>query len=153
MQAPEQFRLREVGVSKPGSLPNFQVCLATIGKIVIVASAVNEQGEELYPPKWNHEFIDLPEIKNQNTPTFSIDDVTGIVATSEGQFLRFWIGHADKNVTDGYSKVEDDVAFGQLCEANVGLGFELPAENQTENPMLHPNAPNCTQTALSSAVS
>jgi integrase len=53
---------------------------------MIVASAVNEQGEELYPRKWNHEFIDLPEIKNQNTPTFSTDDVTGIVATSEGQY-------------------------------------------------------------------
>jgi integrase len=250
---------------------------------MIVASAVNEQGEELYPRKWNHEFIDLPEIKNQNTPTFSTDDVTGIVATSGGQYrvlyallagtglrigeaagleigdisadgltlkirqsvwngrvqtpktfsafrevdlhpslsamlkgfvgerssgmlftasngmpisqtnilkrslypilkamerdragfhsfrrfrvthlrknrvpedvLRFWIGHADKNVTDGYSKVKDDVAFRQLCAANAGLGFELPAENQTENPMLHPNAPNCTQTALSSAIS
>ena len=67
--------------------------------------------------------------------------------------LRFWIGHADKNVTDGYSKVKDDVAFRQLCAANVGLGFKLPAENQTENPMLHPNAPNCTQTVSLSKAS
>jgi hypothetical protein len=41
--------------------------------------------------------------------------------------LRFWIGHADKSVTDGYSKVKEDVEFRQLCAANVGLGFEIPA--------------------------
>src|SRR6185437_3879879 len=33
---------------------------------MVVASAVNEEGEELYPRKWNHSFIDLPRIKNQD---------------------------------------------------------------------------------------
>jgi integrase len=46
--------------------------------------------------------------------------------------IRFWLGHADKSVTDGYSKLKEDVAFRQLCAANVGLGFELPAENLEE---------------------
>jgi hypothetical protein len=50
--------------------------------------------------------------------------------------LRFWIGHADRSVTDGYSKVKEDVAFRQLCAANVGLGFELPAENLAEKPVV-----------------
>jgi integrase len=229
---------------------------------LVVASAVNEQGEELYPRKWNHEFMDLPEVKNQRTPTFTADDVTKIVAGVEGQYgvlyallaatglrvgeaaglevgdispdgltliirrsvwngqvqtpktvnafrevdlhptlaallkayvgqrttgllfstatgkpisqtnvlkrslhpvlktlerdkagfhsfrrfratwlrknrapedlIRFWLGHADKTVTDGYSKLKDDLAFRQLCAANVGLGFELPAENLEE---------------------
>ena len=243
---------------------------------LVVASAVNEHGEELYPRKWNHEFMDLPEVKNQHTPTFSAEDVTKIVAGAEGQYrvlytllagsglrigeaaglevsdvsddglmlrirqsvwngkkqtpktpsalrevdlrpslaamlkafigtrksgyvfqhggraiisqssilkrslhpilkqigrekggfhsfrryrvthlrrnrvpedlLRFWIGHAGKSVTDAYSMVKDDIAFRQVCAANIGLGFQLPAENQTESLMLHPNAPNCTQT-------
>jgi integrase len=231
---------------------------------LVVASAVNEQGEELYPRKWNHEFIDLPEVRNQRTPTFIADDVTKIVAGVEGQYrvlyallagtglrigeaaglevgdispdgltltirrsvwngqmqtpktanafrevdlhpslaallkayvgqrtsgllfstttgkpisqtntlkrslhpvlkaiernkagfhsfrrfrttwlrknrapedlIRFWLGHADKTVTDGYSKLKDDLAFRQLCAANVGLGFELPAEKLEEKP-------------------
>jgi integrase len=42
--------------------------------------------------------------------------------------LRFWIGHADRSVTDSYSKVKEGVAFCQLCAANLGLGFELPSE-------------------------
>jgi hypothetical protein len=35
---------------------------------MVVASAINENGEELYPRKWNHEFLDLPEVKNQKQP-------------------------------------------------------------------------------------
>jgi hypothetical protein len=26
----------------------------------VVASAVNEEGEQLFPRKWNHEFVDMP---------------------------------------------------------------------------------------------
>lgn len=249
----------------PKSIHNY----AQIVKMV-VASAVDEQGEELYPRKWNHEFIDLPEVKNQHRPTFTSEGVTGILAASEGQWrmlyallagtglrigeaaglevkhisadgltlkiqqsvwggqvqtpktqnafrevdlhpslasllkahvgqgtsgllfcsgtgkpisqtnilkrslypilkslglekagfhafrrfrtthlrknrvpedlLRFWIGHADKSVTDSYSRVKDDVAFRQVCAANVGLGFELPAENSAQKPVVARNA-------------
>jgi integrase len=47
---------------------------------MVVASAVNEEGEELYPRKWNHSFIDLPRIRNQKQPSFAGAVVTGIVA-------------------------------------------------------------------------
>jgi integrase len=52
---------------------------------MVVASAVDEQGDELYPRKWNHEFIDLPEVRNQRRPTFTTDVVTSLVANAEGQ--------------------------------------------------------------------
>jgi len=51
---------------------------------MVVASAVNEQGEELHPRKWNHEFIDLPQVTNQRTPTFNAEDITKILAASTG---------------------------------------------------------------------
>lgn len=247
---------------------------------MVVASAVNEHGEELYPRKWSSEFIDLPEVKNQRTPMFNAEEVTKIIAGAEGQYrvlyallagtglrigeatglevsdisgdgmtlkirqsvwngriqtpktknafreidlhpslatmlqthvgqrksgllfstatgkpisqtnilkrslhpilkemkcdkagfhsfrryrvthlrknrvpedvLRFWIGHADKTVTDGYSKVKDDVAFRLLCATNVGLGFVLPAETPT---VKYDVAPSCTQTESLSKVS
>lgn len=246
---------------------------------MVVASAVNEDGEELYPRKWNNEFIDLPEIKDQRTPSFTGEDLTQIVASAKGQFrllyallggtglrigeaagleiqdvspdafiirirqsvwngqkqapkthsalrevdlhpsltamlkafigerkagllfqtkngrpllqsniirrslhpilkktgraksgfhsfrryrvthlrknrvpedlLRFWIGHAGKSVTDGYSMVKSDVAFRQLCAANVGLGFELPATDSIEKSAV---APSCTHSELLSSV-
>ena len=34
---------------------------------MVVASAVNEEGDALYPRKWNHEFIGLPEDNNPKT--------------------------------------------------------------------------------------
>jgi integrase len=47
---------------------------------MVVASAVNEEGEELYPRKWNHSFIDLPRISNPKQPSFKGEVVTRIVA-------------------------------------------------------------------------
>jgi hypothetical protein len=52
---------------------------------MVVASVVNEKGEEVYPRKWNANFIDMPVVnpKKQKTPSFTGDVVTGIVATRE----------------------------------------------------------------------
>ncbi len=46
----------------------------------VVASAVNGDGEELYPRKWNAEFMDLPVVdKNkQNTPAFTSEVISGL---------------------------------------------------------------------------
>ncbi len=52
--------------------------------------------------------------------------------------LRFWIGHADKNVTDGYSKVREDVEFRKDWVRKAGLGFQLPAGIRAENPEVVP---------------
>ena len=42
--------------------------------------------------------------------------------------LRFWLGHANKTITDDYSKVKDDVAFRDevACEAGLGFALESP---------------------------
>jgi integrase len=47
---------------------------------MVVASAVDQEGEEIYPRKWNHQFIDMPivERSKQNTPCFSREVMTGL---------------------------------------------------------------------------
>jgi pilus assembly protein CpaF len=55
--------------------------------------------------------------------------------------LRFWLGHANKSVTDGYSKLKEDVPFRKKVVEQVGIGFELPADKREV-------APNCTQSEL-----
>ena len=226
----------------------------------VVASAVDENGEEIYPRKWNHDFLDMPLVTKHHTPTFTPDQVTaildantpyrilyailagtgmrigealglevghisqdgytisirqtlwggsvaspktnnavreidlhpslaallmahlglrqtgfvfqsssgrplqpahvlrfdlhpilaGIGASKTGfhafrrfrvthlrkhrvpeDLLRFWIGHADKSVTDGYSKVKEDAKFRREVANVIPLGFELLAENLT----------------------
>jgi integrase len=47
--------------------------------------------------------------------------------------LRYWIGHANKSITDGYSKVKEDRAFRTLCVENVGLGFSLDGLHRLQN--------------------
>lgn len=41
--------------------------------------------------------------------------------------IRFWIGHADRSGTDGYSRVRDDMEFRRLVAQQTGLGFHMPA--------------------------
>jgi integrase len=53
---------------------------------MVVASALNEDGEPIYPVKWNHEFMDLPTIDDQNTPNLASEEINTIIDQAEGQF-------------------------------------------------------------------
>ncbi len=59
--------------------------------------------------------------------------------------IRFWLGHANKSVTDLYSKLKEDVTFRKKVAEEIGIGFKLPAEKPEV-------APYCTHTALLSHV-
>src|SRR5712691_5135060 len=52
---------------------------------LVVASAVDHNGEPLFPRRWNHEFIDMPVVESQHQPTFSAETVSSIVAKAGGQ--------------------------------------------------------------------
>lgn len=47
---------------------------------MVVASATNKEGEEIYPRKWNHQFIDMPIVDKakQNAPCFSPEVMSGL---------------------------------------------------------------------------
>jgi hypothetical protein len=47
---------------------------------MVVASAIDEEGEQIYTRKWNHEFVDMPVVHKakQNTPCFSSEVMTGL---------------------------------------------------------------------------
>jgi integrase len=63
--------------------------IKNIGLVVklVKASAVDENGNQLYPIKWNAEFIDAPVIdsRKQRTSTLRGEEVTMIVAAAEAQ--------------------------------------------------------------------
>jgi len=63
------------GALSPKSIRNYTQIVKSV-----VASAVNDEGEELYPRKWNSEFIDMPEVKEQKQPSFTAEVVTAILA-------------------------------------------------------------------------
>jgi integrase len=52
---------------------------------LIVASAIDENGEQLFPRKWNHDFIDMPIVRNQHQPSFTAETMSAIVEKADGQ--------------------------------------------------------------------
>jgi integrase len=51
----------------------------------IKASAVDDNGDQIYPMKWNYEFADIPVVENQHTPMFTGEEITKIIAKAEKQ--------------------------------------------------------------------
>ncbi len=56
----------------------------------VVASAINDDGEEVFPRKWNEEYIDAPLVANQRQPSTSVDGVTAIVANATRQYQTLY---------------------------------------------------------------
>jgi integrase len=54
---------------------------------MVVASELNDKGEEIFPVKWNDNFMDLPAVdsSDQNTPTFTVGEIETILSKAEGQ--------------------------------------------------------------------
>lgn len=58
---PGDFRRVAEKMVKAGLSPKTVNTYSQVVKSV-VASAVNEEGEQLFPRKWNHEFVDMPAV-------------------------------------------------------------------------------------------
>jgi integrase len=52
---------------------------------LVVSSAIDDNGDELFPRKWNNEFIDLPVIENQKQPTFTAAIMSAVIEKASGQ--------------------------------------------------------------------
>jgi hypothetical protein len=52
----------------------------------VVASALDGNGEQLFPRKWNAEFIDAPLVGEQNQPSTTSEGMTKILGKSTGQY-------------------------------------------------------------------
>jgi integrase len=79
---------------------------ATIRDVVKVmrwvkASAVDENGEQLYPTKWNYEFADIPVAEHQRTPMFTGEEITKIIAKAEKQERVIYVLFAASGLRPG----------------------------------------------------
>ena len=52
----------------------------------VIASALDEDGEERFPRKWNEEFIDAPSIDKQKQPTSDCAGISDILLYALGQY-------------------------------------------------------------------
>lgn len=85
----EQFAAKNLveQLTKADLSPKTIVSIVEVAKLV-VASAVNDNGEEIFPRKWNHEFIDLPIVKpkDQANPAFTPAQVNSIMERARGRY-------------------------------------------------------------------
>jgi hypothetical protein len=95
-------------LSAAGLAPKTIVNVVTVVKLV-VASAVDEEGDQLHPRVWNHEFIQLPLVikETQNRPTIT------------GGCARFRTGNLWRFVPSCSQYREQE----QLCSGNLGEGI------------------------------
>jgi hypothetical protein len=63
--------------------------------------------------------------------------------------IGFWLGHANKTITDGYSLLKEDSQFRREIAEQVNIGFEIPASE----PDVAPKIAICTQTTSLSTLS
>jgi integrase len=73
------LKMHEAGLS-PQTIKN-QIGLVKL----IVASALNDDGDEIFPRKWNNEFLDMPLVENAHQPIFTERTVNQIVQKACGQ--------------------------------------------------------------------
>jgi len=52
---------------------------------LVVGSALDKNGEQLFPRKWNHEFMDLPVVEDQHQPTFTSETMSAIAQKADWQ--------------------------------------------------------------------
>lgn len=73
-------RMREAGLSA-------QSIVSYVGIVkLVVASALDDEGQEVFPRKWNSDFMDLPLIKNQRQTTVTPETMSAIVERAKGQY-------------------------------------------------------------------
>jgi integrase len=70
---------------------------------MVVASLVDDDGNQIHPRKWNHQFIDMPLVKEseQNRPSFSSEIMTGLAQYRKPRERMFFILSAAGGCRDG----------------------------------------------------
>ena len=113
---------------------------------LVVASAIDEDGEQLFPRKWNHEFIDMPVIENQHQPIFTPEAVTGIIAEASGQERVLYALLAATGLRMGEAFGLELPSLRRLPHTSCAA-ILLAGENAgSQNPQCH-SASRCLRTA------
>src|SRR5260370_6512039 len=86
-----------------------------------VASAINEDSEELFPRTWNEEFIDAPAIDKQRQPSPTSESITNTVKSAKGQYQMLYAL----------------LAGGGPIRAGDALGLEIDKHISTDFRTLH----------------
>jgi integrase len=84
---------------------------------LVVASAVDAEGEQIHPRKWNHEFVGLPIVDKtkQRRPTLTADEVASIVSASKPRYKPLFALMAGTGLRIGEALALKTTDFSEDC--------------------------------------
>jgi integrase len=103
-------------LSAAGLAPKTIVNVVTVVKLV-VASAVNEEGDQIYPRAWNHEFIQLPLVvkEKQNRPTITQAEISAVLGNAKKRYAVLFALVAGTGLRIGEALAERTTDFELGC--------------------------------------
>jgi integrase len=84
---------------------------------MVLASAVNADGDQLYPRKWNHDFIGLPivEKEKQHRPTVTATELEEVLASAKRRYAVIFALLAGAGVRFGEVLAVQDTSLSPDC--------------------------------------
>jgi integrase len=84
---------------------------------LVVASAVDAEGEPLYPRKWNDEFIGVPIVEKdkQKRQTVTGEEITDVISRSKGRYLVLFAALAGSGMRIGEGLALKPEDFSSVC--------------------------------------
>lgn len=149
-------RLTEAGLA-----PKTIVEIVAVLKAVL-ASAVNNDGKQMFPREWNHEYIDLPVVdpKKQRRPTLTSKQVTDVVARSKCRYQALYallagtglrIGEALAIKLDEYSEEHTTISSDRrTIHVRKSIWNGKEQKPKTENAIRSVDVPTTLATYLNS---
>jgi integrase len=117
----------------------------------VIASALDTDGEQLYPRKWNADFLDAPTIQNQRKPCFQAPEIESIISKVGGEFKLFYAMLAGSGLRVGelialrVEDVENDVIHVRQNLWNDHIGSPKTAAGVREVDLASPLAAELAQ--------
>jgi integrase len=94
----------------------------------VIASAIDSNGEQLYPREWNDDFLDAPTVTEQRKPSFGASNIENIIEKAQGEGKLFYAMLAGSGLRVGelialsVEDVEDNVVHVRHTLWNDQIG-------------------------------
>ena len=120
-----------------GLAPKTIVSYCAVVKLV-VASAVNEEGEQIYKRTWNHEFIGLPIVDNNKLrrPTLTAEEVSNVISNAHVRYAVLFALLAGTGLRIGEAlalKTTNIAADGRTISVERSMWNGLEQDPKTPN--------------------
>jgi len=106
---------------------------------MVAASAVDSNGDEIYPRKWNHDFVGMPIVQKekQPRPTFNENEVSSIIAKAPPRYAPLFALLAAPGYVSGKRLRLNRMIFHQIakcfCTAINLAGARAGTQNRSSN--------------------